>query len=207
MLRKPLMSKYKYGGLRNMWKRLSFEWESVSMGGKTYSLSCQKWLFTIEGGDLKKPLQSRNLGKLMKYKPQFYGLQIQLMRKANEKLIDLYQTKLDDKYRVADRHNFGVYDREYQEMIIRDKFWNLGIVKRESAVSFNKRFYEEIMDGNDQFWRITDDNMPSGFEVIRKADGTVTDPSKYNRFLAQPELCGQLIKEMARTHRWWFRRS
>lgn len=121
-LRKALLSKHRYGGLANFWKTISFEGETISVGGKTVSLTCKDGLFTFTGEGITKPIRGRNLGSLLTFNPALRGIELKALHVANEKLIETYQEKLEKKDRMK---NYGVIDEINHRVYILDKYGNL----------------------------------------------------------------------------------
>lgn len=85
-------------------------------------MTCKNGLFTFSGGDLKKPIEGRNLGDLLAYNPALRGVELKAMHVANEKMLAMYQDKLEKQ----ERHfNYGVIDEENHRVYIYDKHGNL----------------------------------------------------------------------------------
>lgn len=161
-LRPGLLHKPRYGGLRNGYKKLSFTGESISVGGKSFTLDCKDGLFTFSGGDLKKPVKGRNFGDLLAYNPALRGVELRAIRVANEKMLAMYQEKLKKQER---HHNYGVIDEENHRVYIYDKNGNLGYYESNDQ-TFVQR-WRQYTSGH-RYGRIADENMPTGFRVMKR---------------------------------------
>ena len=193
-LRPALAKKRKYGGLRNLWKTLSFDGESVSVWGKSFTLDCKKWVFSFSWGGLKKPIEGRNLGDLLAYNPALRGIELKALHVANEKMMAMYQDKLNKQNRSF---NYGVLDEANHRVYILDKNGNLWYTETNNQ-EFESR-WRQYTSGH-RYGRIADDNMPTGFRVMKRGN-TVTDKESYDNFLRNEMLVGSMVRSMSRTHR------
>lgn len=193
-LRPGLLRKPRYGGLRNMYKKLSFDSESISVWGKSFTLTCKNGLFTFSGGDLKKPIEGRNLGDLLAYNPALRGVELKAMHVANEKMLAMYQDKLEKQ----ERHfNYGVIDEENHRVYIYDKHGNLWYLETHDQEFESRRW--QYSSGH-RYGRIADEHMPTGFRVMKKWKNVV-DTESYENFLRNETLVGSMVRSMSRTHR------
>ena len=193
-LRPGLLHKPRYGGLRNGYKKLSFTGESISVGGKSFTLDCKDGLFTFSGWELKKPVKGRNLGDLLAYNPALRGVELRAIRVANEKMLAMYQEKLKKQER---HHNYGVIDEENHRVYIYDKNGNLGYYESNDQ-TFVQR-WRQYTSGH-RYGRIADENMPTGFRVMKKWD-SVVDSESYENFLRNETVVWSMVRAMSRTHR------
>jgi hypothetical protein len=193
-LRPWLLRKPRYGGLRNGYKKLSFTGESISVGGKSFNLDCKDGLFTFSGGDLKKPVKGRNIGDLLAYNPALRGVELKAIRVANEKMLAMYQEKLKKQKR---HHNYGVIDEENHRVYIYDKNGNLGYYESNDQTFVQRR--RQYTSGH-RYGRIADENMPTGFRVMKKGD-SVVDKESYENFLRNETVVWSMVRAMSRTHR------
>lgn len=138
-------------------------------------------MFTFSGGDLKKPIEGRNLGDLLAYNPALRGVELRAIHIANEKMLGMYQEKLKTQKR---HHNYGVIDEENHRVYIYDKDGNLGYYESNDQ-SFVQR-WRQYTSGH-RYGRIADENMPTGFRVMKQGDNVV-DKESYNNFLRNETL-------------------
>ena len=195
-LRPGLLKKPKRGGLRNMYKKLSFTGESLSVWGKSFNLDCKNGLFTLSWWDLKKPLEGRNLWDMIAYNPALRGVELKALHTANEKMLAMYQDKLNKQNR---HHNHGVIDEANHRAYIYDKNGNLGYVDTDDQEFVSRRRQYTSWR---RYGRISDDNMPNGFTVMKRWD-TVVDKENYDNFLLNETLVWSMVRSMSRTHRAW----
>lgn len=125
-------------------------------------MDCKDGLFTFSGGDLKKPVKGRNLGDLLAYNPALRGVELKAIRVANEKMLAMYQEKLKKQER---HHNYGVIDEENHRVYIYDKNGNLGYLETNDQTFVQRR--RQYTSGH-RYGRIADENMPTGFRVMKR---------------------------------------
>jgi len=90
------------------------------------------------------------------------GVELRAIRVANEKMLAMYQEKLKKQER---HHNYGVIDEENHRVYIYDKNGNLGYYESNDQ-TFVQR-WRQYTSGH-RYGRIADENMPTGFRVMKK---------------------------------------
>ncbi len=79
--------------------------------------------------DSDKPIIGKNLIKMLDKNPALHGVEIQIIRIANQQQVQMYREKLAKRRKV---YNYGAYDKMSDKMFVLDKDGDVLIAEGEA---------------------------------------------------------------------------
>lgn len=157
---------------------------TVQSNGKNVSVDFKKNKFTLNIDGLKKPISSRTLGKLLRYRKWwvriFDGMERDICGKIYEELIK----KMRENTKIA-RTNFGVKDCITGRTYILDSDGELWYITAEQTAA-DQNMVRKWRLSNREYWIVN--NPPTG--------RIMCDESETKEVMKNPFLMGRLIKTM-----------
>lgn len=178
--------------MMNMWTNTNFDFDTtVDSNGKKISINFHKNKFTVNAEWLDKPIESRDLWKILNKRKQrkriFDGMERDIVEWVYTAMIE----KLRTNSKIA-RSNFGVTDEITWNMYILDSDWELGMVTKEKL---SQPDWNPLGRKSKKHWTIKASKLlTSWYEKL--------DESETKELLKNPFLMQKMMKVMNK--RMWF---